>query len=110
MPLITLGLGILVAGRGTGEGRFDGLFWVAMTVAQPIPEFFLTLMLWSSHDTSPLTGFARYAAVVGAVAAVAATLLSSRRSALRRRRYRLNHATRSRAQLPCPSGDDDPPA
>ncbi|KAE8764723.1 hypothetical protein [Georgenia thermotolerans] len=85
MPLVTLGLGIAAAGRGTREGRLEGLFWVAMTLAQPLPEFFLTLMLWSSYDSSPLTGFARCVAVGGAAVAVAATLLpASRRPALLR--------------------------
>ena len=112
MPVITLGLGIAAAGRATRDGRLDGLFWVAMTLAQPVPEFFLTLMLWSSHDSSPLTGFARCVAVLGAAVAVAATLLpSSRRSALiAPARGRLHQATQSSTVPPGPNGDDAPPA
>lgn len=92
-PFITLGLAIAAINRDLGRDFnlerdvWLGVFWAAMTVAQPLPELFITMMLWSSHDSSPLTGFFRCAAVV--VAAVAATmplLPASRRPALVRRR------------------------
>ncbi|WP_152231605.1 hypothetical protein [Georgenia ruanii] len=87
MPFITLTLAAFAAARGTRDGRLEGLFWVTMTAAQPLPEFFVTQMLWSSYDSSPLAGFVRCVAVVGAGLAVAATLLpASRRPALVRRR------------------------
>jgi len=35
------------------------VFWAAMTLAQPLPEAFITLFLWPSHDTSPLHGIFR---------------------------------------------------
>lgn len=87
MPFVTLALAAFAASRGTGDGWGEALFWVAMALAQPVPEFFITLMLWGSYDSSPLTGFARSVVVIGAAVAVAATLVSSsRRSALTRRR------------------------
>jgi hypothetical protein len=63
------------------DGRLLAVFWVAMTAAQPLPEFFITLMFWNSHDSSPLEGFFRCTAVTVAAVAVAATLIPpSRRS------------------------------
>ncbi|MFD1505888.1 hypothetical protein FE374_00205 [Georgenia yuyongxinii] len=93
-PFITLGLAVVAihgdVGRDLNLDRdvWLGVFWAAMTVAQPLPELFTTLFLWSSHDTSPMTGFFRCAAVVVAAVAVAMTLVPARRRPARPGRRR----------------------
>jgi hypothetical protein len=57
--LVTAGLAALSWYWGGRDGKLYAVFWAAMTVAQPLPELFITLMLWPSHDTSPLTGMFR---------------------------------------------------
>jgi hypothetical protein len=89
VPWFTVGLAVFAWQRATAgtdpDGRPVAVFWAAMTVALPLSEFFITLMLWSSHDSSPLTGLFRCAAVVVAAVAVAATLIpAGRRPRLRR--------------------------
>lgn len=72
VPVLTFLLVLPALIRDGGRGA---LFWLAMTAAQPLVEHYATLMLASSHDGSPWTGFFRCAAVVVAALAVAATLL-----------------------------------
>jgi hypothetical protein len=93
--LVPVGLAVLswkqgAAGRDP-DGRLLAVFWLAMAVAQPLPEFFVTLMLWSSHDSSPLSGFYRCAVVAVGACAVAATLIPVHR------RPRLPRRTRAEA-------------
>jgi len=57
--LVTAALAVLSWYRGGRDGKLYAVFWAAMTVAQPLPEVFITLALWPSHDTSPLTGMFR---------------------------------------------------
>ena len=97
-PPIMIGLGLRAVSpgflmqewdwrRGGDDGLLVGLFWVAVTVAHPLVEFMLVLVLWSSHDTSPLSGLVRCAAVMIAALAVAMTLVPvSRRPRFRARR------------------------
>jgi hypothetical protein len=59
--------------HGGRDGRLVAVFWAAMTV---VPwEYFLTLFLWPSHDTSPLSGFVRSAVITVAAALLVAALL-----------------------------------
>ncbi|MPV37259.1 hypothetical protein [Georgenia subflava] len=87
MPWVTIGLAVLARRRGEADaavrkpgtardGRQLAVFWAAMTATQPFPEYFITLMMWPSHDSSPLEGFFRCTAVTVAAAAVALTLIS----------------------------------
>lgn len=73
--LPALALTVLAWHHGGQDGRLVAVFWAALTVAQPLPEFFITLFLWGSHDTSPLNGLFRCAAVTVAAAAVTVTLV-----------------------------------
>lgn len=79
VPLVPVGLAALSWKRGSAgrdpDGRLLAVFWLAMATAQPLPEFFATLMLWSSHDSSPLSGFYRCAVVAVGTCAVAMTLI-----------------------------------
>ena len=40
--------------RGGDDGLLIGLFWLALTLANPFVEFFVASLLWSSADTSPV--------------------------------------------------------
>jgi hypothetical protein len=79
LPWVTIGLAVLAWKRGTAglarDGRLFAVFWVVMTVAQVFPEFYITLALWASHDSSPLDGFLRCTAVGVAAVVVAVTLV-----------------------------------
>lgn len=70
--LATAGLAALCWVHGGRDGKVAAVFWAALTLAQPFPEFILSLFLWGSHDTSPLVGVFRCAMVAfaGLVAAV----------------------------------------
>jgi hypothetical protein len=71
--LVTPALVALAWFHGGRDGRLVAVFWAAMTV---VPwEFFFTLFLWPSHDTSPLRGFFRCAVVAAAAVAVTLTLI-----------------------------------
>jgi hypothetical protein len=50
--LATAGLAVLAWFHGGRHGHLAALFWAALTVAHL--EFFFTMILWASHDTSPL--------------------------------------------------------
>jgi hypothetical protein len=98
-PWVTAGLAVLAWRWGGRDGRLMAVFWAAMTLAQPLPEAFITLALWPSHDTSPLHGLFRCALVaVAAVVALVALVPPERRSRLpgpvRRRIARLADAVR----------------
>jgi hypothetical protein len=81
--LATPALAVLAWRRGGHDGRLLAVFWAALTVAQPLPEFLITLFLWGSHDTSPLNGLFRCVAVATAGVAVAITFVPvERRSRL----------------------------
>ncbi|MCK6211606.1 hypothetical protein KZX45_13730 [Georgenia sp. EYE_87] len=73
--LATPALAVLAWHRGGRDGRIVAVFWAAVTVAQPFPEFIISLFLWGSHDTSPLNGLLRCVAVAVAAVAVAVTLV-----------------------------------
>jgi len=73
MVLVTPFLAALAWFHGGRDGRLVAAFWVVMTV---VPwEFFFTLFLWPSHDTSPLSGFFRSAVIAGAATLLVAALL-----------------------------------
>ena len=69
---VTAALAVLSWPWGGRDGRLIAVCWAAMTLAQPIPELCITLILWPSHDTSPLTGIFRcvFVAVAGLVVLV----------------------------------------
>ncbi|PFG39914.1 hypothetical protein ATJ97_2434 [Georgenia soli] len=73
--LATAGLAVLFWHRGGRDGRVVAVFWVLMTLAQPLPELFASSILWGSHDTSPLRGLFRCGAVAFAGVVVAVTFL-----------------------------------
>jgi hypothetical protein len=56
---VTAGLTVLAWYWGGRDGKVVAAFWAALTLAQPLPEAFITLILWPSHDTSPLHGLFR---------------------------------------------------
>ncbi|KAE8763750.1 hypothetical protein [Georgenia thermotolerans] len=71
--LVAPGLAALAWFHGGRDARLVAVFWAAMAI---VPwEFFFTLFLAPSHDTSPLRGFFRCAVVAVAAVAVALTLL-----------------------------------
>ena len=83
IPLVLLGLAVLSWQRGAagldGDGRLLAVFWLTMATAHPLAEFFVTLALWASHDSSPLSGFFRCAVVAVGACAVATTLIPAHR-------------------------------
>lgn len=68
----TAGMAVLSWHRGGRDGKVVAAFWAALTLAQPFPEYFLSMFLWGSHDTSPALGLLRcvLVALAGLVALV----------------------------------------
>ncbi|TNC18038.1 hypothetical protein FHE66_08565 [Georgenia sp. 311] len=84
--LATAALAVLAGVRGGPDRRPVVVFWAAATLAHPVPEYFFTVILWNSHDASPLTGFFRSALVAAAAVAAAVTMVPPGRGRLPRRR------------------------
>ncbi|PFG39708.1 hypothetical protein ATJ97_2221 [Georgenia soli] len=83
VPLVPVGLAVLSWRRAAAgfdpDGRLLAVFWLAMVATHPLAEFFITLTLWASHDSSPLSGFFRCAVVAVGACTVAATLVPAHR-------------------------------
>ena len=84
--LATAALAVLAGVRGGPDRWPFVVFWAAVTLAHPVPEYFFTVILWSSHDASPLTGFFRSALVAAAAVAAAVSMVPPSRRRLPRRR------------------------